>query len=73
METRRQALPLFTAICVLVGELVVLQLWLLAASLESTLAGDEGPATAGSIASAVLLAMNPGLLLYVLERIFHSA
>ncbi len=42
METRAQAVPLFTAICVLIGVLVVLQLWLLAASLESVLAGDAG-------------------------------
>jgi hypothetical protein len=66
METRRQAVPLFTTICVLIGVLVVLQLWLLAASLESMLEHDVAPAVAGSIASAVLLAMNAGLLLYVL-------
>jgi hypothetical protein len=75
METRRQALPFFTAVCVLIGVLVVLQLWLLAASLESTLAGDAGPAIAGSIASAVLLAMNGGLFLYVraLDRHVRAA
>lgn len=65
METRAQALPLFTAICVLIGVLVILQLWLLAASLESMLAGDVGPATPAALASAGLLAANAGLLLYV--------
>ena len=67
METRAQALPLFTAICVLIGVLVIVQLWLLAASLESVLAGDTGPATPATIASALLLAANAGLLLYVVS------
>jgi hypothetical protein len=65
METRAQALPLFTAICVLIAVLVIVQLWLLAASLESMLAGDAGPALPATIASAVLLATNAGLLFYV--------
>lgn len=65
METREQALPLFTAICVLVGLLVVVQLWLLAASLESMLGGDAAPAMPATIASAAILATNVGLLFYV--------
>jgi hypothetical protein len=67
METRAQAVPLFTAICVLIGVLVVLQLWLLAASLESVLASDAGPAIPATIASAVLLATNFALLRYVVS------
>jgi hypothetical protein len=62
VETRSQALPLFTAACVLIGVLVVVQLWLLAASLESMLAGDAAPAVPATIASAAILATNAGLL-----------
>jgi hypothetical protein len=65
METRAQAVPLFTAICVLIGVLVVLQLWLLATSVEAVLAGEAGAATPAAIASAVLLAVNAALLRYV--------
>ena len=35
METRGQGLPLFTGICFLIGVLVIVQLWLLAAALET--------------------------------------
>ena len=35
MENRSQGLPLFTAICFLIGTLVIVQLWLLAAALEA--------------------------------------
>lgn len=66
METRGQALSVFTAVCVLIGLLVVVQLWLLAASLESMLAGDMAPAVPATIASAVLLATNVGLLFGVI-------
>jgi hypothetical protein len=74
VETRGQAVPFFTAICALIGLLVIVQLWLLAASLESMLAGDAEPAVAGAIASVVLLAMNALLLRYVIsldQRVRH--
>ncbi len=70
METRAQAVPLFTAICLMVGLLVVLQLWLLAASVESVLAGRPAPALAGALASALILTANALLLrlVVVLDR-----
>ena len=61
METRRQGLPLFTGICFLIGTLVVVQLWLLAAALEaarSELAHVLLPATAASLVCGTLLLRN---------------
>jgi hypothetical protein len=66
METRAQAVPLFTAICALIALLVVVQLWLLSASLDSALAGEAAPALAGAVASAVLLVANALLLRFVM-------
>lgn len=64
MRTRKQATPMFTTLCVLVGVLVVVQLWLLSASLEAVLSGDEHTAIAGTFASLALFALSAGLLGY---------
>ena len=67
METRRQGEVLFTLILVLVGTVVVVQLWLVAASMEALLARDFDvliPAAAGSF---FCFALNGGLLLYVFD------
>ncbi len=67
METRGQGLPLFTGICFLIGTLLVIQLWLLAAALEAARSGMPHflwPATAASL---VLFLLNAGLLWYVLD------
>ena len=64
MRTRKQATPLFTTICVLVGVLVIVQLWLLSSSLEAVLAGDARPAVAATLASLALFALSAGLLRY---------
>ena len=66
MRTRRQATPMFTTICVLVGVLVIIQLWLLSASVESVLGDAPGPAVPATIASLVLFALSAGLLRYAL-------
>lgn len=66
-ELRKQALPVVTFIVVLLGLGVVLQLWLLGTSLEAVLAGSGELAEPATIASAVLFAVNAGLLLYVLR------
>lgn len=65
METHRQGTTLFTAICVLIGLLVVIQLWLVAACLDALRAGDTGVLAAAAAASLVILSLNVGLLLYV--------
>ena len=67
METRRQGTTLFTAIAVLIGMLVVMQLWLVAAALEALLSGNRGVLLPAAIASFVVLAVNAGLLLYIVR------
>jgi hypothetical protein len=66
-DLRKQAVAMFTLVATLIALSVVLQLWLLGATLEGVLAGTGelvGPAT---IASAVLFAVNAALLGYVLR------
>ncbi len=64
---QKQALSIFTVAAVLIGFGVVLQLWLLSASLEVVLLGKDDFAFAATAASAALLAVNGGLLAYVLR------
>ncbi len=64
---RRHATVLFSAILVIIGTLVVIQLWLLSAALEGLLAHDTGLLVPAAVASAVLFAINGGLLLYALR------
>lgn len=65
MSVRSQGTTLFTAILMLVGTTVVVQLWLLTVSTEALLRGQTRillPAAAGS---TVLLLINACLLRYV--------
>lgn len=64
---RRQATTVFTAIVAMIGVIVVLQLWLLTASLESVLAGSYRPAVAGTIGSALLFLVGAALVRYVVR------
>lgn len=64
---RKQAISVFTVVAVLIGLGVILQLWLLTASLQAILSGTRDTAIAGAGASAVLFAVNAGLLAYVLR------
>ena len=65
METRRQGLSLVTAIGLLIGTLVVIQLWLLAAALDALLAGETGVLIPAAVASFALFLLNAGLLWHV--------
>lgn len=67
METRKQGTTLFTAIAVLIGTLVVMQLWLVAAALEALLSGNRGVLLPAAAASFAVLAVNAGLLLYIVR------
>lgn len=67
IDLRKQAIPIFTLVTVFVGVGVVIQLWLLGASLEALLAGDGALALPATGVSALLLAINGGLLLYVVR------
>jgi membrane associated rhomboid family serine protease len=67
LETTRQGTTLFTGICLLIGVMVIIQLWLLSAALDAALSGAERFAVPASIASAALFAVNAGLLWYVFD------
>ncbi len=67
METRQQGLPLFTGICFLIGTLVVIQLWLLAAALEAALSAERSALLPVTLASLGLFLVNAGLLWYVTD------
>jgi hypothetical protein len=67
---RAQVLPALTLLLVLVTVGVVLQLWLLGASVDGWLAGKSGVALPAAIASVALCLLNAGLLSYAL-RIDH--
>lgn len=64
-ETRAQGLSLMTAICLLIGVLLVIQLWLVAAALDALLSSEKGVLVPAGIASLVLFLANAGLLLFV--------
>jgi membrane associated rhomboid family serine protease len=67
METRQQGLPLFSAVLVLIAILVVIQLWLVAASVDALLARQTAVLVPTAIASAGLFALGGGLLWYVVS------
>ena len=62
---RSQRMPVVNGILVLVVFLVVLQLWLLIATMNAYLGGDRAIAIPAAIASAVCLALSAGLLRYL--------
>jgi hypothetical protein len=62
VESRKQALPVFTTICVMIGVLVTIQLWLLSASVEALLAGKADLARPATVASLVLFGVSGSLL-----------
>jgi hypothetical protein len=67
VQQRRQGLTLYTAILWLIGTVVVIQLWLVAAALDALLAGEVGILIPAAIASLLLFLLNGGLLLFVLR------
>lgn len=67
METRDQGLPLFTGICFLIGVLVIVQLWLLAAALEAARSAMPNVLLPATVASLVLFLVNAGLLKCIVD------
>ena len=69
-NSRHQYLVAIDGTLALTVVLLIVQMWLLTASLESHLAGDRDSAIPGAIFSAVLFCGNMGLYLFVrkLER-----
>jgi hypothetical protein len=68
--TREQRLTIVSGILCMVLVLVILQLWLLAATMNAFLGGDDGVIWPAAAASTVCLLLNLGLLryLYQIER-----
>lgn len=63
--TRDQRMIVINGMLVFVLIIVVLQLWLLTATMHAWLGGDDGIVWPGAIASAAGLALNLGLLIYL--------
>jgi hypothetical protein len=66
--TRVQRSTVVTGIVCFVLILVVLQLWLVTATMNAYLGGDDGVVLPALGASAACLALNLGLLRYLLQR-----
>ena len=68
--SRQQRLTIVYGILCIVLILVILQLWLLTASMNAYLGGDEGVIWPAAAASTICLLLNLGLLkyLYQIER-----
>lgn len=62
---RSQRMTVVNGILVFAILLVVLQLWLLTATVNAYLGGDTAIAVPGAIASLVCLGLNAGLLWYL--------
>ena len=67
MHTQQQGSVLFAGALVLIGTLVIIQLWLLTAALEGILAHTYEVLTPAALASGVLLTINAVLLRYVVS------
>ncbi len=66
MSTRQaQGTTLFTALLALIGIGVVVQLWLLAASVDAILRHEKGTPIHAAIGSTILFVVNGLLVLYV--------
>lgn len=72
---REQGLTLFTGILWLIGVVVIVQLWLVTAALESFLSGHRQVLVPAALASLALLGLNAGLLwlVYRLDRRIRRA
>lgn len=67
MERHRQGLTLFSAITWLIGIVVIIQLWLVAAALDALHGGVKSILVPATLASLALFLLNGGLLLFVLQ------
>jgi hypothetical protein len=65
--TRSQQATIFTGINLIVALLVVLQLWLLTATMNAWLGGDSSVVWPAALASLACLALN----LLLLRRVFY--
>ena len=63
--TRAQRTPIVQGMLAFVLILVILQLWLLTATMNAYLGGDDGVVVPAAIASVACFALNVGLLRYL--------
>ena len=63
--SRDQRVTIISGMLVFVLIVVVLQLWLLTATMNAWLGGDDSIVWPGALASATGLALNVGLLVYL--------
>jgi hypothetical protein len=63
--SRSQRMTIVTGILTLVMVIVILQLWLLTATMNAYLGGDEGVLWPAALASLTCLGLNVGLLWYL--------
>jgi len=71
--TREQRMTIVYGILCIVLILVVLQLWLLTATMNAFLGGDEEVIWPAAVASTVCLLLNLGLLQYLYRVERHQA
>jgi hypothetical protein len=64
---RHQKLTIVNGILAIVAMIVILQLWLLSATMNAFLGGEESVINPAGIASLVCLLLNAGLLRYIYQ------
>ena len=62
---RAQRMPIVNAMLAFVVLIVILQLWLLTATMNAYLGGDSSPVVPAAVASLGCLGLNAGLLRYL--------
>lgn len=65
--SRHQKLTIINGILAIVAVIVILQLWLLSATMNAFLGGEQTVITPALIASFLCLLLNAGLLWYVYQ------
>lgn len=68
-ETQGQRMSIVLAILCIVGVLVVLQLWLLTATMEAFLGGDDAIVIPAALASGACFLLNFGILHFYLRKL----
>ena len=65
--SRQQKLTIINGILAIVAMIVVLQLWLLSATMNAFLGGEDAVVMPAGVASLVCLLLNAGLLRYIYQ------
>jgi hypothetical protein len=65
--SRHQKLTIVNGILAIVAMIVMMQLWLLTATMNAFLGGEQSVIVPAGVASAVCLALNAGLLWYIYQ------